>query len=198
MAGAVLPGPTGPGTVAARRRGLRPRQIAPYVFIAPFFVLYALFSAYPVFYSFWLSFHDRQGMSTPKFIGLANYLDLLSDPRYLKAIANTSTYAVGIVLILVPLALAIAVAVGSRYVVFSQLFRLAYFLPAITSAVVISIMFSIVFDFRYGLLNRVLGALGAAPVPWINEAQWALPSLILLGVWTWTGLAITAPRRFGR
>src|SRR5207247_1192142 len=71
---------------------------------------------------------------------------------------------------------------------FSQLFRLAYFLPAITSAVVISIMFSIVFDFRYGLLNRALGAVGAGPVPWINEAEWALPSLILLGVWTWTGL----------
>jgi ABC-type sugar transport system permease subunit len=49
-------------------------------------------------------------------------------------------------------------------------------------------MFSIVFDFRYGLLNRALGVIGAGPVPWINEAQWALPSLILLGVWTWTGL----------
>jgi ABC-type sugar transport system permease subunit len=173
-----------------RRRRLRPQLVAPYLFVAPFFVLYAVFSAYPVLYSFWLSFHSRQGISTPKFIGIDNYLDLLSDPRYVKAVLNTATYAAGIVSILVPLALAIAVAVGSRYVPFSQLFRLAYFLPAITSAVVISIMFSIVFDYRYGLLNGALGAFGVAPVPWINEAQWALPSLILLGVWTWTGLNV--------
>jgi len=174
--------------VAQARRRLRPQVVAPYLFIAPFFVLYAIFSAYPVLYSFWLSFHVRQGMSTPRFIGLGNYLDLLSDARYLKALANTATYAGGIVFILVPLALATAVALGSRLVPFGQLFRLAFFLPAITSAVVISIMFSIVFDYRYGLLNRALAAFGAAPVPWINEAEWALPSLILLGVWTWTGL----------
>jgi ABC-type sugar transport system permease subunit len=174
--------------IAPARRRLRPRVVAPYLFIAPFFVLYAVFSAYPVLYSFWLSFHVRQGMSTPRFIGLGNYLDLLSDARYLKALANTATYAGGIVFILVPLALAIAVALGSRLVPLSQLFRLAYFLPAITSAVVISIMFSIVFDYRYGLLNRALAAFGARPVPWINEAEWALSSLILLGVWTWTGL----------
>lgn len=170
------------------RRRVRPEQVAPYFFIAPFFILYAMFSAYPVLYSFWLSFHKLEGISTPRFIGLANYLDLLSDTRYLKAITNTSTYAVGIVFILVPLALVVAVALGSRYVAFSQLFRLAYFLPAITSAVVIAIMFSIVFDFRYGLLNRLLVALGIPAVPWINDAQWALPSLILLGVWTYTGL----------
>ena len=132
------------------------RTIAPYLFIAPFFVLFLVFGLYPIIYSFWLSFFKGFGFGPKTFFGLGNYARLFEDPRYLKAVVNTTYYALGSVFILSPLALVLALAVNSAYVHWKSFYKTAFFFPVITSAVVISVIFARVLDTRFGLLNAFL------------------------------------------
>ena len=91
-------------------------KIIPYFYIAPFFVLFSIFLAWPILNSFYLSFHKQQGISTPTFVGLQNYLNLLSDPRFKQSLNNTTIYALGSLCLQIPLAFALAVIVNSKLV----------------------------------------------------------------------------------
>lgn len=164
------------------------RKLAPYLFVAPFFVLFAIFLAYPVVYSFVLSFYDARGLGARTFIGLENYKELFIDPRFRKAVFNTTYYAAGSVFILSPLALLLALALNTKWLKLKGLFRIAFFVPVITSEVVIAVMFTLVFDQDYGLLNAMFRSVGLSPIPWLRSPAWAMPSIILLGIWIWLGL----------
>src|SRR5215218_11481276 len=87
-----------PATAVVPRRartGRAPgsRTMTPYLFLAPFFVVYSIFLLYPVIDAFRLSFNKQVGISTPRFVGAENYLKLLHDERYLRALLNTTLYA---------------------------------------------------------------------------------------------------------
>lgn len=164
------------------------RKLAPYLFVAPFFVLFAIFLAYPVVYSFVLSFYDARGLGARTFIGLENYKELFIDPRFRQAVFNTTYYAAGSVFILSPLALLLALALNTKWLKLKGLFRIAFFVPVITSEVVIAVMFTLVFDQDYGLLNAMFRSVGLSPIPWLRSPAWAMPSIILLGIWIWLGL----------
>jgi ABC-type sugar transport system permease subunit len=165
------------------------RKVAPYLFVAPFLLLFVVFSVYPVLYSFYLSFFKATGLSDWAFIGLDNYTDLLSDQRFVKSVVNTTYYAAASVFILSPLALLVALAFNSSATNrLRDLYRVAYFVPVITSAVVISMMFRMIFDEQYGLLNALLGNFGAPAIPWLRSPQWAMPSIVILGIWIYLGI----------
>ncbi len=165
------------------------RKLAPYLFIAPFFLLFLVFSVYPVFYSFYLSFFKATGLGARTFIWLDNYAGLFEDRRFIKSVLNTTYYAAGSVFILSPLALLIALAFDSPVTArLRNLYRISYFVPVITSAVVISMMFRMIFDEQYGLLNGFLGNFGIPAIPWLRSTKWAMPSIILLGIWIWLGI----------
>jgi len=177
-----------------RRRGIaswwfyQQRKAAPYVFIAPFFLLFLAFSLYPVIYAFLLSFQKQTGLSTPQWVGLKNYRNLLEDPRFLKSIWNTTYFALGSVLIQLPIAFALALAFDSRFARrFTQLYRVAFFFPVLTSAVVVSLIWVLVLNKDYGMLNTALEMIGLPRIPWLQSTRWAMPAIILLGVWTWSG-----------
>lgn len=165
------------------------RRTAPYLFIAPFFVLFLSFWIYPVFYSLYLSFFSATGLGPRTFVALDNYTRLIRDGRFIRSVVNTSTYAAASVFILAPLALLVALALNSSHTRYTKnVYRLVYFIPVITSGVVIGIMFGVVFDFAYGLLNNFIARFGIEPIPWIRSSRWALRSVILLGIWIWLGL----------
>lgn len=166
----------------------RQRNIAPYLFISPFFFLLAIFVIYPVFYSFQLSLFKIEGIGVvPEFVGLHNYAQLFQDKRFIHSLINTTYYAAGSVFVLTPLALLLALALNAQVTLWKGFFRMAFFVPVITSAVVISIMFILVFEQKFGLLNAALNAIGLPAIPWLRSGAWAMPSIILLGIWTWTG-----------
>jgi len=176
------------------RRGLgtwfffNQRKLAPYIFIAPFFILFATFFIYPIGYSFLLSFQEQTGLSTPTWIGLDNYIELLKDARFGRAILNTSYFALGSVFIQLPLAFALSLAFNSRFArKITHIYRVGFFFPVLTSAVVISLIFILVLDTNYGMLNLGLQSLGLGAVPWLTSTRWVMPAIIILGVWTWTG-----------
>lgn len=185
-----------PAASAAARRaptGRPPgaRLITPYLFLLPFFVVYGIFLLYPVVDAFRLSFFEQTGISTPTFVGLENYRDLFTDERYLKALLNTTLYALASVFILSPLALLVALAVRSFVVPSANLqsfYRVAFFLPNITSFVVIALMFLLVFDVDFGLLNAALEAVGLPGFNWLRSERLALPSIVLVAIWTFLGI----------
>jgi ABC-type sugar transport system permease subunit len=168
-------------------------KIYPYLFIAPFFILFLVFLAYPVVDAFVLSFMREEGRASPQFIGLTNYANLIQDPRFIAAVRNTSLFALGSVFILSTLAFILAITVNSKLVPWANAksaYRLAFFVPLLTSAVVVSLMFSILYDYQAGFLNGIIQAiLGEGhKVGWIVDPRVALFSILLLAIWQFTGL----------
>ncbi len=166
------------------------RCLVPYLFISPFFVGYAIFFLYPVAYAFYLSFFIQVGIgSPPSPVGLGNYVTLLGDEKFVKSVLNTSYYAAGSVFVIVPAALALALALNIRRLPIREFFRLFFFSPLITSGVVVAIIFSLVFNQPYGLLNNyILAPLGLPKLGWLINPLLVMPSIILLGLWRYTGV----------
>ncbi len=167
------------------------RNIAPYLFLLPFFLIYAVFLIYPVFAALRLSFYESSGFGGDTFTGLDNYARLVQDSRYLEALKNTTLYALASVFILSPLALLVAVAIRSFVVptaAFKSFYRIVFFLPFITSFVVIALMFNLIFNNDFGLLNNALSALGLPTFNWLNNERVALLAIILVAIWTYLGI----------
>jgi hypothetical protein len=159
--------------------GLLVRQRAS---LLPFFLIYLVFLVYPVLAAFRLSFYESSGFGGDTFTGLDNYARLVQDSRYLEALKNTTLYALASVFILSPLALLVAVAIRSFVVptaTFKSFYRIIFFLPFITSFVVIALMFNLVFNNEYGLLNNGLSALGSPTLDWLRDERVALLAIIL-------------------
>lgn len=177
-----------------RKRGGRSsgrKTMAPYLFLLPFFLIYATFLIYPVLAALRLSFYDASAFGGDTFIGLSNYGRLVEDPRYLEALKNTTLYALASVFILSPLALLVAVTIRSFVVptaAFKSFYRIIFFLPFITSFVVIALMFNLVFNNEFGLLNNALTAIGLPTVDWLNNERVALLAIIMVGIWTFLGI----------
>ncbi len=165
--------------------------VAPYLFLLPFFLIYAVFLVYPVFAALRLSFYESSGFGGDTFTGLDNYVRLTQDSRYLQALRNTTIYTLASVFILSPLALLVAVTIRSFVVptaAFKSFYRVVFFLPFITSFVVIALMFNLVFDNDFGLMNNALSSLGLPTLNWLRNESFALISVILIGIWTYLGI----------
>lgn len=188
------PGRTGSTVVTGRGPWWQPGRgpgLFPYLLLLPFLIVYCIFLIYPVINAFLISLQDRIGVSGGAFVGLDNYRALLADARYLEALRNTALFALSSLCILSPLALALALAVRSFIVRAPDLksfYRVAFFLPYITSYVVIALMFSLVFQTDYGLLNAVLGGFGISAKPWLREDDLAFYAIVIVLIWTYLGL----------
>lgn len=183
--------PEGELSKPGRKHRVDGRKLAPYLFLLPFFAIYATFMIYPVLSALRLSFYESVGFGTDTFAGLANYAELVQDSRYLEALRNTTIYALASVLILSPLALLLAVTIRSFVVptaTFKSFYRIVFFLPFITSLVVIALIFGLIFNNDFGLLNAGLRSLGLPTLDWLRNESIALPSIILVGIWTYLGL----------
>lgn len=168
-------------------------KVIPYFYIAPFFILFSIFLLYPIIDSFYISFHKQQGISTPTFVGLKNYINLLSDPRFKNSLLNTTIYALGSLFIQVPIAFIIAYVVNSKLVPSpnaKSLYRLAYFTPLLTSTIVASLMFGILYDYDSGLINNYLMRWFGEDVKvgWLRDSSVVKISIIIVIVWRFVGL----------
>lgn len=188
QAGARKASDAGP---SKRRWGGRRSTVAPYLFLLPFFVIYCTFLLYPTFSALWLSFQDAVALDAPSFTGLDNYVRLFQDERYLHALRNTTVYALASVFILSPLALVVALAIRSFLVPsvnMKSFYRISLFLPFVTSLVVIALMFSLVFNTDFGLLNSFLHSVGLPEPNWLRSERLAMVAIIIVGIWTYLGV----------
>jgi len=164
---------------------MKTKKYVPYLFIAPAVILFAVFMLYPILYSFVLSFQTNQGGQFT-FVGLDNYLRLFEDEIFIKALKNTFILLIIQVPIMLFLALFIATLLNSALLKMRGFFRVTYFLPAVTSLVAYSIIFSIML-MNDGVINHFLTAIGIDSIPWLSHPIWAKVSLIIAMTWRWVG-----------
>lgn len=161
---------------------MKPRY-APYFFLAPFFALFGVFMVYPLFDSIRLSTYSVRGMQNQTFVGLENIERLIADPLFWTALWNTAYFAAGSLLLQLPVALALALLLSNARLKGRNLFRLSFFSPVLISGVFIAVIFYLLYDRRYGLVNRVLGF----EIQWLQDPDLVMPALVLAGVWRWAG-----------
>jgi multiple sugar transport system permease protein len=159
-----------------------------YLFLAPDLVGTLVFAVGPVLAALALGLFAWDILTPPRFVGLDNYRALLlDDPVFRTVLLNTSAYVVGTVPIRTALALLLAMALNQQLRGLS-LFRAAYFLPTITSAVAAATVWRWIYEPNFGVLNSLLYAIGVQhPPTWLSSPAWAMPALILLGIWQGLG-----------
>jgi multiple sugar transport system permease protein len=152
-----------------------------WLFLAPTLIGLAVLSAGPILATLAISLTKWDLLTPPKFVGIDNYAGLLADPRFLRALGNTAFYtAVSVPLGLV-LALGLAVALN-RQIRGIAWIRTLYFLPLVTSATAISLVWLWIYS-PTGLLNGAIGALGIPAQRWVADPTLALPSIIAMSIW---------------
>ena len=157
-------------------------------FVAPALAAIALFLFVPVFASLLLSLTDFDiyAVADPgnlRFIGLGNYTALLGDPLFARALRNTLYYVVVGGPLSVAASLAAALMVNARLARFRPLFRTAFFLPVVTTLVAIAVVWRYLYHPRVGLVNQLLAQIGVAPIDWLGDPLWAMPSIIGMSIW---------------
>lgn len=152
-----------------------------YFFILPNLLLYAVFFLLPVAWSMVLSFLDYQWWGI-EFVGLANYTKVFKDPIFWKAVVNTAYYTLGVVPLWLGKALIISAMIFPFRKPLQTFFKAAFYLPHVTSAVILSMIWLWIYNPPFGLLNYVLSFFGIDPVAWLGNTLTAMPSLILMQV----------------
>lgn len=166
-----------------------------YTFLAfcliPTFILFAIFTLYPLFSGLYYSFFDWSGSSQHKeFIGLGNYVKLIKDSVIPKTIIHDYFLVVTKIIGIMVLAMFFAVALTQLKIKEAPFYRIVFFFPNIMSVVVIGILWMFIYNPSLGLINSGLKFLGLDNLarPWLGSETWALPSLILPAVWAGIGL----------
>jgi len=166
----------------------RRQSRAGWLFVAPALTLIGVFFFVPVIAGLLLSLTDFDiyaigALDTARFVGLRNYLQLLSNPVFWKALVNTLYFVLAGGPLTLFVSLVAALAVSSKLTRFQNLFRSVFFLPVVTTLVAEAIVWRYLYHPRYGLLNYALGTLGIGPVDWLGDPHWSMPAIILLAVW---------------
>ncbi len=170
--------PWGLGRLSQRAQ----EEVWAYVFIAPWVIGFLIFTFGAMAFSLGLSFLDTDLLSTTKFIGLNNYVNLAKDPLFWNALRVTVLYTV----LLVPpgtiIALAIAVLLNQKIRPLGM-WRTVYYLPALVSGVAVAVLWGWVLDPDYGLLNSGLAFVHLPQPRWLLSEFWVIPAIVLIALW---------------
>ena len=184
---------TAPGPRSRARRwaaGFRRRETwAAYAFLSPWLVGFLIFTSGPMVASFVLSLTEYDVLTPPRYIGLENYSTLVDDPKIRKSLANTLIFTAMLVpaTMIVALALAMVLIRVGRAAGF---FRTVFYLPEMTPPVAVGIMFLLLFNGSYGLINSALERVGLPGPFWTTDPNWVKPGLALMSVWSVGGTMV--------
>ena len=162
--------------------------VEPYFWIAPACLVLGVFTYVPILLEGGLSFFSANGVNAARFIGLANYQEALGNPDFWNALAHNGWYAVVTVVAKLALALFLAVLLNLPLRGRSVL-RSVFFLPVVLSFVAIGIIWTLIYNYDYGVLNALLSALGLPFLKqdWLGSPDTAFGAVMLVYVWKWTG-----------
>lgn len=159
-----------------------------YVYIAPFFILFAIFGLFPIAFGFYLSFFRWDGLSQMHFIGLENYLNVFKDPLFWKALKNTLVIGISAHIPILLGGLTLAFILNSKLVKGQNIFKTIYFMPMVTSSVAISIVFQQMFGNNYGVINWFVTLFGGEKVNWLGgDGALIKVAVIVMFAWKWIG-----------
>ena len=158
-----------------------------YLLISPFFIIFGIFHGYPLVWSLWLSFHKWQGIGEPKWFGLGNYERLLNNDRIWNALGNSLIFLLIMLPIIVGGTLILATFLNSPKVVGRHVFRVLYFLPYVTSAVIVAIIFQLLLNDNFGWVNGMLQTIGLPRISWLGESWPARAAVMMMVFWSGAG-----------
>lgn len=161
---------------------------AAWAFIGPGLAVIGVFFLLPVAAGFALSLTDFDiyalaDIKNLRFVGVDNYVRMLQTPLFWQALGNTLYFVIVGVPLSIGLSLSAALLLNSKLARFKPLFRTALFAPVVTTIVAVAVIWRYLFHTRYGVVNHALGTIGIAPVDWLGDPAWAMPTIILLAVW---------------
>lgn len=155
-------------------------------FLAPGLLMFLVFTLGPAVFSLAVGFTRWDGLSSPVWIGIDNYLRLAQDPLFLRSIINTAWFTLLFVAMCMVASILVAMLLNSR----ARGIRLARFLwllPFVTDMISVSMVWTWLYHFRFGVVNNLLGLAGIPPQAWLGSPDLAMFSLVVLSVWRWTG-----------
>ncbi len=159
-------------------------KVEPWLYLAPFLIFIIIFTLYPVINVFTISFKENYSYlrGTFKAFNFENYKYVLTDDKFTSGLRNTALY----VLFVVPVSTAIALFFANllnKKVRGSAVFQTAFFLPMVTSVTAVGLIWRLMYNQQYGIINWVLTKFGIEKIGWVTESQWSLPALIIFGTW---------------
>lgn len=169
-----------------KRKQALVENVSGYLFLLPSLLGFAIFFLFPVLFSLFLSLSKwnlSAGFSDLKFVGIKNFGTILSDVWFTDSMKNSLIFTAATVIVGVSISLVLAV-ILNKMVYFKNPMRVMFFLPYISSAVAVAIVWSIILQPTYGPVNQFLRSLGIQNLPnWLADVQWALPALIGMYIW---------------
>lgn len=153
------------------------------LFLAPWITGFVLFTAGPLLFSLFLSFCRWDVISPLRWIGGANYRQMLHDRLLLKALVNTAAYAALFIPSSQGVALSLALLLNQRLKGMG-LFRTLFYLPTLTQGVATFTLWSVILEPETGLMNRALRPFVAHPPGWLVDPAWAKPALVIMALWS--------------
>lgn len=170
--------------VFARGSARRRETLVAYVYLSPAFAGFVVFVLGPAVAAVVLTFFEYDILTPPHFAGLANYARFVEDPRLPRIYLNTMVYVVWYVGLTTLLGLALAVAAHRPMrALWRYLIRSTYFFPVLTSLASVSLVWQYLYSTDFGIINYYLARIGVPRIPWLTSSQWAISSIIVLGVW---------------
>ncbi|MFI7078152.1 carbohydrate ABC transporter permease [Micromonospora sp. NPDC049903] len=174
-----------------RRRGHLLNRLdlkySPYLYIAPFFLIFGIFGLYPMLRTAWMSLHDWDMIGDQTFIGLDNYAALIKDDYFWNALYNTfGIFALSTIPQLL-LALFLANLLNSTLLRAKTFFRLAIFIPNVVSVAAVAIVFGMLFQREFGLINWLLSFVGVDNIDWDGQRWSSWTAIATMVNWRWVG-----------
>lgn len=162
---------------------------APYLFLLPYFLVASVFFIYPLIYATALAFYFTNGPTAKRFVGLDNFIFVLTDPDFHTALLNTCYFAVFSICLQLPLSLGLAMLLNSKDDRTKSFFRLAIFSPNLVGQVFVGILFMMLFTPRYGLFNIGVHKLVGIGLEqrWLSDPTLVMPAIIIAALWLYVG-----------
>jgi ABC-type sugar transport system permease subunit len=173
------------------RRGRALKRLEFVVWLAPAVLLVGGLTYLPILIELGLSLFAADGFSTPRFVGFANYGQAAGQPDFWAALLNNVWYAIGTVSGKLVLALIAALLLNGPFRG-RALFRAVFFLPVILSFVAIGLLWTLIFNYNYGVINFILQSVGLADLKrdWLGAPETAFPAVLFVDLWKWTGFHV--------
>jgi multiple sugar transport system permease protein len=178
-----------PARLARMGRQARREEREFYLFISLWIVGFILFDAGPIVASFLVSFTDWSLLTTPKWVGLGNYVKMAADPLFFAALWNSIYFGVGSVGLGLITSFLLALLLNQK-VPGIALFRTIFYLPSVVSGIAVAILWIMILNADFGLLNTALGWIGIKGPGWLVQPQWTKPALILMSLWQGAGASM--------
>ena len=162
------------------------RRLVPYLFVAPNLAIFLTFIIWPAIRGFWISFFDSNDGVHFKYVGNANFKEILHDPTISQVARNTITYVFFYVLLAITISIALALVVNEQKFA-KSFFRAILFMPVMLSPVVVGLIWSDIVDRKHGPLNAAIKMLGGGSPGWLVDTNLGMVTAVFVGLWVHVG-----------